>query len=167
MIVFQPTNSEQLESARGEHLATISLDAEPPRVGENVSLGSERKWFVVHVETYYQDLKPLHLAMVSLKDEPGGEWTATWMRSRSPDLSFYVQVSPDHQVLGCGYRMLGDAPTGRLYGATPTNHPTQFQEVPRPWVTDLIDSYRQDDGLFSAIHVCNCLPDTIPELSVA
>jgi hypothetical protein len=177
MIIYQPANADSLDFSKGEKLATIEDSDRRPKYGEVADLGGDRLWRVIQIETMWTNSlfdeadNRLHVALCALESSPFEPWTAAWMRERSPDLSFFVQLSPAGDILASGYAMDGEPPIGRLFGAVATDHPTLLQEVPLPWFVDTVDTYRGDYGesgaLFSAVHICHCKAVSVPELAIA
>jgi hypothetical protein len=156
--IYQAVREQDLSgSEEAEAIAWFDL---PPQLGDPCSMGSSRTWRVMHVEHYHGDGSEVCLALVApLEVFPSpdrGEWIQTYMREQSPNLSFYVQLAPNKDVLNYGWRMEGDTPIGRLKEYKPTNHPTLMKASPSPWMVDVIDRHRLENGVYTAIDICWC-----------
>ncbi|KAM3112780.1 hypothetical protein [Phormidesmis sp. 146-33] len=161
LIVYEATREEDIDRRLGEQSELIQFGS-LPKLFDLVKMGSDRLWKVVHIEPYYRADEKLYLVMVSRADltvvDRSG-WTANFMRSRSPNLSFDVQLSQDQSVLKYGWSMEGKAPTGRLLSYSPVGEGTLMKANLEPWTIDRTDAYRPDGaGIYTAIHLCWCSP---------
>lgn len=157
--VYEVTQEEDIDRELGEESELIQFGS-LPKVSDLVKMGSDRLWKVVHIEPYYRADERLYLVMVSRADLPEvdhSKWTANFMRQRSPNLSFDVQLSPERSILNYGWSMKGEAPTGRLLSYSPTGEETRMKAELQPWLIDHTDAYRPDgEGIYTAVHLCWC-----------
>lgn len=157
--VFQPLIDEH-RTAQEKDL--FQWSGNPPSLDGVYNLGDHRGWTVHAIETYRAGDAYIWLAHCFPQGENSlfeGRGTVHDLLQIATNLSFYLHLSPDEMVLGHGWRMAGDAPTGRLYGSVPTADPECFDTVDLPWYVDTIDTYKPvGSGNYSAIHVCHCVP---------
>lgn len=158
------------DELRGLNETDLVRWSEPPQVGQTIAIGSDRRWSIVAVETYQANDRAVYIALIHPEgaDIPDrSEWALQQMREWSPNLSFDVQIW-QKTILGSGWSMEGVAPTGRLYNSKPTDHPTLMQRVPRPWAVDIVETYKPiGDGSYNSVHLCHCVPVSLPEFAVA
>ena len=161
LIVYEVTREKDIDRKLGEESELIQFGS-LPKLLDHVQMGSDRDWEVVHIEPYYRACETLYVVMVSRADLPLSdlaEWTASFMRQRSPNLSFDVQLSPERTLLKYGWSLEGKAPIGQLLSYSPTGEETKMQAESMPWVIDHTDTYRPaGEGIYAAIHLGWCSP---------
>lgn len=132
--------------------------SEPPRPGAALTLGKYR-WIAVEIQPYIAQGETVHLVFVARAELPiprKADWGWSFMKRRSPDISFNVQFSRDREMLNFGWSMDGAPPKIlQLHDYIPAGE--GMQAKPRPWVIQEIYHYLpQANGLYSAIHLCWC-----------
>ncbi len=160
LIVFTVTQEKDIDPSVGEESELIQFGS-LPKLFDLVKMGSDRLWEVLHIEPYHCADETLYLVMVTRQDLPlvdRAEWTASWMRQRSPNLSFNIQLSPERSILQYGYSMEGKAPTGQLKSYSPVGERTLMKAESMPWVINHTDAYSNEAGIYTAVHLCWCLP---------
>ena len=160
LTVFAVTREEDIDPSVGEESELIQFGS-LPQLRDVVKMGSDRDWQVVHIEPYYRAGETLYVVMVSRADLPlanRSEWTASFMKQRSPNLSFNIQFSPERSILQYGYSMEGKAPTGQLKSYSPMGEGTLMKAESMPWVIDCADAYSNEAGIYTAVHLCWCSP---------
>lgn len=166
MLVVYEAIKDELRELEETDLIRFS---EAPQIGQTLAIGSERRWSVVDVETYTRQDKTVYVAMIHPEDAEVPDrstWAVREMQAWSDNLSFDVQLW-QKSILGSGWSMEGIAPTGRLYGSKPTNHESLMERYARPWAIDIIETYRpMAGGSYTAVHVCHCVPVSLPELAI-
>jgi len=169
LIVYQVTQEEHIDRKLGEESELIQFGS-LPQLFDLVKMGSDPSgngeaaslWKVAHIETYHCADETLYLVMVSRADltvADRAEWTESVMKGDYPNISFYMQLSPERSVLTYGWSMEGKAPTGRLKSYSPVGEGTLMKAEPRPWIIDRTDAYSPvGAGIYTAIHLCWCSP---------
>ena len=161
LIVFTVTQEKDIDPSVGEESELIQFGS-LPKLFDLVKMGSNRLWEVIHIEPYHRADETLYLVMVTRQDSPlvdRAEWTASWMRQRSPNLSFNIQFSPERSILQYGHSMEGKVPTGQLSSYSPMGEGTRMKAEPQPWMIDRTDAYSPNgSGIYTAIHLCWCSP---------
>ena len=160
LTVFAVTREDDIDPSVGEESELIQFGS-LPKLFDLVKMGSDRLWEVLHIEPYHRADETLYLVMVTRQDLPlvdRAEWTASWMRQRSPNLSFNIQFSPERSILQYGYSMEGKAPTGQLKSYSPMGEGTLMKAESMPWVIDRADAYSNEAGIYTAVHLCWCSP---------
>ena len=160
LTVFAVTREEDIDPSVGEESELIQFGS-LPKLFDLVKMGSDRLWEVLHIEPYHRADETLYLVMVTRQDLPlvdRAEWTASFMKQRSPNLSFNIQFSPERSILQYGYSMEGKAPTGQLKSYSPMGEGTLMKAESMPWVIDRADAYSNEAGIYTAVHLCWCSP---------
>lgn len=159
--------SKQVE----EEAFKVEKTIQPPTLGQVLKMGGNRDFRVVEVEEYQGTETRAYVAWVHPVDRevpPPQAWTRHMWVEIYPQRSFDVEVSPNMDIITYGWNMNGFPTTGRLYAGNPTDHPTQLNRVPLPWVVDLVTTHNHYGvSTYSGIHVCHCLPSPIPETVAA
>jgi len=167
LTIFAVTREDDIDPSVGEESELIQFGS-LPQLFDLIKMGSDRLWKVVYIEPYHRANEVLHLAVVSRVDlavADRRDWTANWMRRRSPNLSFNVQLSPNYSVLQYGYSMEGKAPTGQLKSYSPIGEGTLMKAELEPWVIDRTDAYSNEAGIYTSVHLCWCSP--VKEVAIA
>jgi len=160
LTVFAVTREDDIDPSVGEESELIQFGS-LPKLFDLVKMGSDRLWEVLHIEPYHRADETLYLVMVTRQDLPlvdRAEWTASFMKQRSPNLSFNIQFSPERSILQYGYSMEGKAPTGQLKSYSPVGEGTRMKAELEPWVIDRTDAYSNEAGIYTAVHLCWCSP---------
>ena len=160
LTIFAVTREDDIDPSVGEESELIQFGS-LPKLFDLVKMGSDRLWEVLHIEPYHCADETLYLVMVTRQDLPlvdRAEWTASWMRQRSPNLSFNIQLSPERSILQYGYSMEGKAPTGQLKSYSPVGEGTLMKSESMPWVINHTDAYGNEAGIYTAVHLCWCSP---------
>ena len=160
LTIFAVTREDDIDPSVGEESELIQFGS-LPKLFDLVKMGSDRLWEVLHIEPYHCADETLYLVMVTRQDLPlvdRAEWTASWMRQRSPNLSFNIQLSPERSILQYGYSMEGKAPTGQLKSYSPVGEGTLMKAESMPWVINHTDAYGNEAGIYTAVHLCWCSP---------
>jgi len=162
MNIFIPTDSNAINFLRNERFIIVTRVQTPPPLGYNSALSDDRRFEVQNVETYTaKDGREVHLAFCGLYNSDPMPYESLMYRQEYPNLSFYVVLAPNDLILQSGWRMRGDHPTGQLYEAVGTQHPTLLDERPLPWMVDQVKTYKPADeiggGAYAAIHVCGAI----------
>jgi len=168
LTIFAVTREDDIDPSVGEESELIQFGS-LPNLLDVVKMGSDRDWQVVHIEPYYRAGEKLYVVMVSRADLPlanRSEWTASFMKQRSPNLSFNIQFSPERSILQYGYSMVGKAPTGQLKSYSPVGEGTRMKAELEPWMIDRTEAYSPNGaGIYAAIHLGWCSP--VKEVAIA
>lgn len=170
IIVYEAIDDHATIHRAGEQSERVEMADRPPIVGDVVGMGSNRQWQVLTIEIYVNTPHTVILALV----HPIGvtiplrtEWNQTTWKAGYPAISTNLLMR-NGALEYYGKSMEGDAPTGRLYGGEATEHPTLLKPVPLPWAIDTVDCYKPvGNSSYSSIHICHCVPVSLPEMAVA
>ncbi len=171
IVVYEVIDENQIDYASGEDHNQIAHAERSHNLGDKVSMGSDRRWQIVSLETYIGELGHITLALVhpvDLTAPDRSEWDQTVFRSEYPDISLELKAMPNAPLQLGGWNMEGKPSSGRLMGAAPTDHPTRLRSFPLPFVVGSVDTYRPVVGhCYTAIHVCQYVDSPLPELTTA
>lgn len=160
LIVYQVTREGDIDPQLGEESELIQFGS-VPNLLDSVQMGSDRSWEVIHIEPYHRADETLYLVMVTRTDLPlvdRTDWTESQMKQDYPSISFNIQLSPERLILNYGWSMEGKAPTGQLKSYSPVGEGTLMKAELMPWVINHTDVYSNEAGIYTAIHLCWCLP---------
>jgi hypothetical protein len=159
LVIYEAIQESECDRVSGEH-SEIVLWQRAPQVGDEVLMGSEQRWKVIHVETYQASNESVYLAMVTKSGESveQQDWRSTSRREFAPNVAFYINASSDRRVINYGWDMQGEAPSGDLLDYTPTGQGTLMQAQPSSWVVDRVETFSPaENSAYSAIHLSWCV----------
>lgn len=166
LVIYEPVE----DGVRAHPETDLIRFQDAPQVGGTIAIGGERRWLIMEMETYQSGDKTVYLAFITPEgaDMPNrAEWTRTVMREDYPDISFDVQLW-QKTILANGWGMDGKAPTGRLYQWKQIGDSDQAEKKARPWAVDIIETYKPiGKASYTGVHLCHCVPVSLPELAVA
>jgi hypothetical protein len=129
-----------------------------PEIGNAVSMGSERPWFVVEIAPYRSSTSTVYLVHIHprLANPPRREWTYSGRENETIHVELSAVGEP---ILGFAFNVLGEAPNvgSRLMDYQRTSHPTLVQENPNDWVIDHYDEcLPESEAPYRAIYLAWC-----------
>ncbi|MBP0021422.1 MAG: hypothetical protein J7647_28190 [Cyanobacteria bacterium SBLK] len=144
----------------------IEYWANPPEVGDRVSLGSERLWSIVGVDRYESPentREAIYLVHCAIGEV---EKRANWFRvrayrDRQPNLQLFLG---EGLLLQVRRNLTGDRPA--IGSLLPQYHPQEKTVTSQPWGIAAIDSYIPDANIvqpcYLTVHLCECV--YVPEV---
>lgn len=161
IVIYEAVRDEEADRNKGEDSEVLLWQKHPPEVGDEVLMGSDRRWAVIGLEHYRKDREWIYVAMVNPLDVPVPDFQdhrSQVRREFSGRVSRYLELSPSKKSLSQGWMMDGSAPKGQLFNYYPTDHPTLQREEPSQWVVDQVEAFLpcQENSSYSAIHLCWC-----------
>jgi hypothetical protein len=163
LIIYEAVRESECDRTLGER-SEIIVWQHPPQLGDEVRMGSDRLWDVIHIEPYQCGDQCLHVAMVARPGVSIGrdEWRSSRRREFAPNVSFYIHVSHDRRVIYHGWNMQGDAPSGRLIHYLPTGHETLRRPESSPWTIERVETFLPTgEATYSSIHLCWCTSEDV------
>lgn len=164
LVIYEAVQESECDRASGERSEMV-LWQRAPQIGDEVLMGSDQRWKVIHVETYQAETEAVYLAMVTKFPETieRQDWRSISRRQFAPKVSFYVNVSSDRNVINYGWDMEGEAPSGELLNYTSTGQGTLMQAQPSSWVVDRVETFLSaENSAYSAIHLSWCVAKKVP-----
>ena len=150
------------------HLAESSVRAEwaqPPALGDIVSMGRQKRWIVVEVAAYkpvglQQEVQAVYLVYLQREDlplAPKSEWSFF-----QPQETIQVQLSAvNAPVLQLGFNVLGQPPRIGEQVKQDESMPDfkLVRSIPKEWLIDRYDTYLpENQAPYSAVYLAWCCP---------
>jgi hypothetical protein len=160
LVIYEATQSSQCDRSIGEE-ATQILWQRPPELGDQVFMGGNRRWKVVHVEKFSLGSASAYFVIVNRLDiaiPPVEDWLASIRKRNQGDPILYADVAPNKEIVshGSAYPEFSREVGERL--VTPLVTEQGVRGVPSPWVVERIETLDSDlqNGFISAIRFGWC-----------
>lgn len=167
LMIFEAIQEEHLDPLE-EGLQTLWCD-HAPSVGELVSLGQEKRWKVLEVNTFtptnpdQQPITAIHEVLVAREDQPlfpREDWSPYAIRSLAGARDLHLSIAAlGGEILERRINYRNQLPpVGKpLYDFKPTGKGTQHYAVPRPWQVAYYEPYGcQDEAPYGTIYLTFC-----------
>jgi hypothetical protein len=159
LVIYEATQSAQYDRVLGEE--TRILWHRAPELGDQVLIGSNRLWKVVHVESFSFGDASAYYAIVNRVDQevpPVEDWLASIRKRNQDDPIIYVDIAPDKSIInyGSAYSEFSWSIGERLYTATVTDQ--GIRTVLSPWMIDRVETLKANTkhGFLSAVRLGWC-----------
>lgn len=128
-----------------------------PDVGQSVSMGDERRWFIVKVDRYHSDqIFDVYLIHINRTLSTPVTWDCDGCENETIHIELAAVGEP---ILGLAFNVLGEAPRigKRLMNYERTDHPTLMRESPNGWIVDRYDELLPDgEAPYKAVYLSWC-----------
>ncbi|MGK7926918.1 MAG: hypothetical protein AB4290_17030 [Spirulina sp.] len=162
-VFFDALNDRDYKTGEARKIEYL---ANPPEVGDRISLGSQRLWSIVGVDRYKsaensrEAIYLVHCAIDEL-EERSNWFRVRAYRDRQPNLQLFLGEA---LLLQVRRNLTGDRPA--IGSLLPQYHPQEKTVTSQPWEIAAINSYIPDTRVvqpcYLIVHLCECV--YVPEV---
>lgn len=141
-----------------EEALKVEWSEQVPDVGQAVSMGGERRWFVVKVDLYQASEQSVNVYLVHINRTLSTP--VTWDCDGCENETIHIELAAvGEPILGLAFNVLGEAPRigKQLMNYERTDHPTLMREIPNGWIVDRYDELLPDgEAPYKAVYLSWC-----------